>query len=98
MVDNWVIVEYSMGSGFMDLVIISVLSKQGKETKELKKAADALRQKEKNGAKGRKWRQNVKAVEKMVLTAGATPAVEILSFCLADTGNAFLVPSPYYPG
>ncbi|KAF9616917.1 hypothetical protein IFM89_032987 [Coptis chinensis] len=34
----------------------------------------------------------------MVLTAGATPAIEILSFCLADTGNAFLVPSPYYPG
>ncbi|CAA6656261.1 unnamed protein product [Spirodela intermedia] len=34
----------------------------------------------------------------MVLTAGATPAVEILSFCLADAGNAFLVPSPYYPG
>ncbi|KAF6160245.1 hypothetical protein GIB67_019014 [Kingdonia uniflora] len=34
----------------------------------------------------------------IVLTAGATPAIEILSFCLADTGNAFLVPSPYYPG
>nr|AJT35550.1 1-aminocyclopropane-1-carboxylic acid synthase [Hevea brasiliensis] len=34
----------------------------------------------------------------MVLTAGATPAVEILSFCLADHGNAFLVPTPYYPG
>ncbi|XP_031498390.1 probable aminotransferase ACS12 [Nymphaea colorata] len=34
----------------------------------------------------------------MVLTAGATPAVEILSFCLADSGNAFLVPAPYYPG
>lgn len=34
----------------------------------------------------------------MVLTAGATPAIEILSFCLADPGNAFLVPSPYYPG
>ncbi|XP_019252280.1 PREDICTED: probable aminotransferase ACS10 isoform X2 [Nicotiana attenuata] len=33
----------------------------------------------------------------MVLTAGATPALEILSFCLADPGNAFLVPSPYYP-
>ncbi|KAF2315733.1 hypothetical protein GH714_040267 [Hevea brasiliensis] len=32
----------------------------------------------------------------MVLTAGATPAVEILSFCLADHGNAFLVPTPYY--
>lgn len=34
----------------------------------------------------------------IVLTAGATPAVEILTFCLADPGNAFLVPSPYYPG
>ncbi|KAG8069504.1 hypothetical protein GUJ93_ZPchr0006g44849 [Zizania palustris] len=35
---------------------------------------------------------------KMVITSGATPAMEILSFCLADQGNAFLVPSPYYPG
>ncbi|XP_042479300.1 probable aminotransferase ACS12 [Macadamia integrifolia] len=34
----------------------------------------------------------------IVLTSGATPALEILSFCLADAGNAFLVPSPYYPG
>ncbi|KAE9592630.1 putative 1-aminocyclopropane-1-carboxylate synthase [Lupinus albus] len=34
----------------------------------------------------------------MVLTAGATPAIEILSFCLADQGNALLVPTPYYPG
>lgn len=34
----------------------------------------------------------------IVLTAGATPAIEILSFCLADSGNAFLVPAPYYPG
>ncbi|KAJ4843285.1 putative aminotransferase acs12, partial [Turnera subulata] len=34
----------------------------------------------------------------MILTAGATPAIEILCFCLADQGNAFLVPSPYYPG
>ncbi|KAH1106319.1 hypothetical protein J1N35_010087 [Gossypium stocksii] len=34
----------------------------------------------------------------IVLTAGATPAIEILSFCLADTGNTFLVPTPYYPG
>ncbi|XP_010276088.1 PREDICTED: probable aminotransferase ACS12 [Nelumbo nucifera] len=34
----------------------------------------------------------------VILTAGATPAVEILSFCIADSGNAFLVPSPYYPG
>ncbi|XVF51612.1 hypothetical protein PTKIN_Ptkin04bG0198200 [Pterospermum kingtungense] len=34
----------------------------------------------------------------VLLTAGATPAIEILSFCLADAGNAFLVPTPYYPG
>ncbi|XP_077235581.1 putative aminotransferase ACS12 [Tasmannia lanceolata] len=34
----------------------------------------------------------------IVLTAGATPAIEILTFCLADPGHAFLVPSPYYPG
>ncbi|XP_050376387.1 probable aminotransferase ACS10 [Argentina anserina] len=34
----------------------------------------------------------------IVLAAGATPAIEILSFCLADSGNAFLVPAPYYPG
>ncbi|CAL5356042.1 unnamed protein product [Camellia sinensis] len=33
----------------------------------------------------------------IILTAGATSAIEMLSFCLADTGNAFLVPSPYYP-
>ncbi|CAA3005751.1 probable aminotransferase ACS12 isoform X2 [Olea europaea var. sylvestris] len=34
----------------------------------------------------------------VVLLSGATPALEILSFCLADQGNAFLVPTPYYPG
>lgn len=34
----------------------------------------------------------------VVLTTGATPALEILSFCLADHGNALLVPAPYYPG
>ncbi|XWS61048.1 hypothetical protein CRYUN_Cryun07bG0092300 [Craigia yunnanensis] len=32
----------------------------------------------------------------MVLTAGATPAIETLCFCLADHGDAFLVPTPYY--
>ncbi|KAH9307443.1 hypothetical protein KI387_035354, partial [Taxus chinensis] len=36
--------------------------------------------------------------ERMVLTAGATAAHEVLTFCLADPGEAFLVPSPYYPG
>lgn len=35
---------------------------------------------------------------RVVLTCGATPALEILSFCLADQGNALLVPAPYYPG
>ncbi|XP_047337805.1 probable aminotransferase ACS12 [Impatiens glandulifera] len=33
----------------------------------------------------------------IVITAGITSAIEMLSFCLADSGNAFLVPSPYYP-
>ncbi|KAA8521946.1 hypothetical protein F0562_012740 [Nyssa sinensis] len=33
----------------------------------------------------------------IVLTVGATPAIETLSFCLADAGNAFLIPSPYFP-
>ncbi|KAJ8552755.1 hypothetical protein K7X08_020148 [Anisodus acutangulus] len=35
---------------------------------------------------------------RMVLTSGATPAIEVLCFCLADHGNALLVPTPYYPG
>ncbi|GAV57675.1 Aminotran_1_2 domain-containing protein [Cephalotus follicularis] len=35
---------------------------------------------------------------KIVLTAGATSANETLMFCLANPGEAFLVPTPYYPG
>ncbi|KAF6153625.1 hypothetical protein GIB67_027492 [Kingdonia uniflora] len=38
-----------------------------KKARELKKAADALHQEEKSGSKGRKWRKNVKAVEKELL-------------------------------
>ncbi|KAL8044669.1 hypothetical protein ABFX02_08G060500 [Erythranthe guttata] len=34
----------------------------------------------------------------LVLTAGATSANETLIFCLADPGDAILVPTPYYPG
>ncbi|ONK54934.1 uncharacterized protein A4U43_UnF9560 [Asparagus officinalis] len=34
----------------------------------------------------------------IILTSGASSAIEILSFCLGDPGNAFMVPSPYYPG
>ncbi|KAE8720316.1 LIMR family protein [Hibiscus syriacus] len=39
----------------------------GKRAGEVKKAADDLRQEEKSGSKGRKWRKNVKAVEKELL-------------------------------
>lgn len=35
--------------------------------------------------------------DRIVLTAGATAAHEVLTFCLADPGEAFLVPTPYYP-
>ena len=35
--------------------------------------------------------------ERIVNTAGATAANELLMFCLADPGDVFLVPSPYYP-
>lgn len=35
---------------------------------------------------------------KLVLTAGATSANETLMFCLANSGDAFLLPTPYYPG
>lgn len=34
----------------------------------------------------------------LVLTAGSTPANETLMFCLANPGEAFLLPAPYYPG
>ncbi|KAK1383168.1 1-aminocyclopropane-1-carboxylate synthase [Heracleum sosnowskyi] len=34
----------------------------------------------------------------LVLTAGATSANETLMFCLAEPGDAFLLPTPYYPG
>ncbi|GAB2279595.1 acetyl-CoA synthetase [Dionaea muscipula] len=36
--------------------------------------------------------------ENLVLTAGATSANETMIFCLANPGEAFLVPTPYYPG
>jgi 1-aminocyclopropane-1-carboxylate synthase len=34
----------------------------------------------------------------IVLTAGSTSANETLMFCLAEKGEAFLLPTPYYPG
>nr|QSI83916.1 1-aminocyclopropane-1-carboxylic acid synthase 6 [Vitis pseudoreticulata] len=35
---------------------------------------------------------------KLVLMAGATSANETLMFCIAESGDAFLLPTPYYPG
>ncbi|KAG1371533.1 LIMR family protein [Cocos nucifera] len=49
----------------------------GKKARELKKAAEALHQEERNGNKGRKWRKNVKAVEKeLLLLEDDTKALE----------------------
>ncbi|XP_076900916.1 1-aminocyclopropane-1-carboxylate synthase 7-like [Bidens hawaiensis] len=36
--------------------------------------------------------------DRVVLTAGATAANELLTFILADPGDALMVPTPYYPG
>ncbi|KAJ8537833.1 hypothetical protein K7X08_014373 [Anisodus acutangulus] len=36
--------------------------------------------------------------KKLVLTAGSTSANETLIFCLAEPGEALLIPTPYYPG
>ncbi|KAK4339325.1 hypothetical protein RND71_040787 [Anisodus tanguticus] len=35
--------------------------------------------------------------DRVVMAGGATGANETIIFCLADPGDAFLVPSPYYP-
>ena len=34
---------------------------------------------------------------RIVMAGGATGASELIMFCLADPGEAFLVPTPYYP-
>lgn len=34
---------------------------------------------------------------RVVMSGGGTGAQETLAFCLADPGDAFLVPTPYYP-
>lgn len=36
--------------------------------------------------------------DRIVMSGGATGAHELVTFCLADPGDAFLVPAPYYPG
>lgn len=35
---------------------------------------------------------------RIVMAGGATGACELITCCLADPGDAFLVPTPYYPG
>jgi len=47
------------------LIVFQEATELGKKARDLKKAADALHQEERSGAKGRKWRKNVKAVEKV---------------------------------
>lgn len=37
-------------------------------------------------------------VDRIVLTAGATAANELLTFIVSNPGDALLVPTPYYPG
>ncbi|KAG4987475.1 hypothetical protein AAZX31_11G021300 [Glycine max] len=36
--------------------------------------------------------------DRIVMSGGATGAHEVTAFCLADPGEAFLVPTPYYAG
>ncbi|GKV11848.1 hypothetical protein SLEP1_g23067 [Rubroshorea leprosula] len=36
--------------------------------------------------------------ERIVITAGATAANELLTFIIADPGDALLITTPYYPG
>ncbi|KAE8694323.1 1-aminocyclopropane-1-carboxylate synthase [Hibiscus syriacus] len=35
---------------------------------------------------------------RIVMSGGANGAHEMVAFCLADPGEAFLIPTPYYPG
>lgn len=71
-VENYVLLAILLYIVFIDYLswrvgnYLQEATELGKKAKELKKAADALRQEEKNGAKGRKWRKNVKAVEKVL--------------------------------
>lgn len=36
--------------------------------------------------------------DRIVMSGGATGAHETVAFCLANPGDGFLVPTPYYPG
>lgn len=48
-----------------DSYLLKEATELGKKARELKKAADALHQEERSGSKGRKWRKNTKALEKV---------------------------------
>ncbi|KAL0428812.1 UNVERIFIED_CONTAM: 1-aminocyclopropane-1-carboxylate synthase 1 [Sesamum radiatum] len=45
--------------------------------------------------KVKRWRVSFDP-DRIVMAGGATGANEMLMFCLADPGDAFLIPSPYY--
>ncbi|XP_020215676.1 1-aminocyclopropane-1-carboxylate synthase [Cajanus cajan] len=36
--------------------------------------------------------------ERILMSGGATGANELIMFCLADPGDAFMIPTPFYPG
>jgi len=36
--------------------------------------------------------------DRIVMSGGATGANEQIMFCLADHGDAFMIPTPFYPG
>ncbi|CAK9133855.1 unnamed protein product [Ilex paraguariensis] len=65
----------------------------GKKARELKKAADALHQEERGGNKGRKWRKNVKAVEKLTAFKNITPdsdaAMKLIKSVIQFCATAF---------
>uniref|UniRef100_A0A8R7V012 LIMR family protein n=1 Tax=Triticum urartu TaxID=4572 RepID=A0A8R7V012_TRIUA len=61
----------------------------GKKAKELKKAAEALHQEERSGNKGRKWRKNVKAVEKAEATWAFTVLAYIGKLIFGIVGSAW---------
>lgn len=36
--------------------------------------------------------------DRILMSGGATGANELIMFCLADPGDAFMIPTPFYPG
>ena len=62
----------------------------GKKARELKKAAEVLHQDERSGAKGRKWRKNVKAIEKVYLLLWKDYVFSCSYGCISNYFHIFL--------